>query len=85
MINIKINITASMILGYLILIIGTVYSFYTKNAEVLIFTASLSAGLLGLRNWNDTRIRTREIENNVTVQPTPVEQPQTNEPSDLST
>jgi len=57
MIKISILLTFSKLLALLILISGVVISLLIKNSEVIIFAMSLSAGLAGLKSWNDTRLK----------------------------
>lgn len=52
-ISFNIYITTSKLAAYLILIIGTIFAFVYNNSEVIIFTFSLSAGLLGLKTWSE--------------------------------
>lgn len=56
------KMTSSKILGYLILIIGTVVSFILKDSAVFISSAVLSAGLHGLRSWSEGMTLRRDME-----------------------
>jgi len=44
------------------MIVGSVFSFYSGNAEVFIFTISLVAGLAGLKTWSEGLTRRRRID-----------------------
>lgn len=79
-IHIQLYFTTSKLLGYIIFFVGALYAFLFKSTEVFIFSASLGAGLLGLKNWNDTKIRQAEIQNSLPAGPiTPT--PNENEPT----
>jgi hypothetical protein len=62
--QIEITLTTSKIGAFIILLICTIYSFLTKDAEVLIVGMGLCAGLLGLKSWNQTRERIRNVSEN---------------------
>jgi len=64
MIKVNIEISLSKILAYIILILGSIYSFYTKESEVMIFAFSLSAGLMGLKSWDAGVTTRKQIESN---------------------
>jgi len=51
--GIIIFLTFTKLLSLAVLIIGSTYAFIFKNAEVIIFSLALSAGLAGLKNWTD--------------------------------
>ena len=61
-IDLKITITSSKILAYVILVVCSVYSFLYESAEVLIFAISIAGGLHGLRSWSEGLTRRREIQ-----------------------
>jgi len=60
--SISLIITSSKLLGYLILITGTIIAFVLKDAAVFISSAALSAGLHGLRSWSEGLTRRRELD-----------------------
>lgn len=62
MIKININITFTKAFSFIVLIVGCVFAYMYGNAEVIIFTLSLAAGLAGLKNWSDSRTEQKRIE-----------------------
>jgi len=62
-VDIKVTITSSKILAYVILIVCGVYSFLYGSAEVLIFGISIAGGLHGLRSWSEGLTRRSEMQN----------------------
>ena len=58
-INVRITLTASKILAYLIVFFGFGYACLFKDASVLISTSTLGAGLIGYKNYTDTKIETK--------------------------
>jgi len=65
MCKIKINIfiTFSKIIALIIIILGSIFSFYFKNSEVMIVSFSLSAGLSGLKAWSEGLTTRKNIQN----------------------
>ena len=51
MVKVDVLLTASKILAYIILTIGTIYSFIFHDASILITAFSCSAGLMGVKTF----------------------------------
>lgn len=60
------NFTLSKVLGFLIFLVGTFYAFFFKESEVMIFSFSLSAGLMGLKTWSEGLTQRKQIDKNKT-------------------
>lgn len=56
MIRFYLNFTTSKLFAYIIFLIGCIYSFIFQDATVFITITSLSAGLLGLKNWSEYKL-----------------------------
>lgn len=52
-IKVDIFITYTKLMAILVLLVGCIFSYIYNSSEVIIFTLSLSAGLAGLKSWND--------------------------------
>lgn len=52
-VKVDIFITYTKLMAILVLIVGCIFSYIYNSSEVIIFTLSLSAGLAGLKSWND--------------------------------
>jgi hypothetical protein len=57
------NITFSKIMAFLILILGTAYSFVTKESSVITFAITVSAGLIGWKQQKDKEEKRYENHN----------------------
>jgi hypothetical protein len=62
--KIDLRITFTKIFAIIILAVGSVFSFITKNSEVMIFTLSLASGLSGLKNWQEGLTNRKEMGTN---------------------
>lgn len=69
MIKINILITFTKFLAILVLVVGGLFAFLNKDAQVMIFTISLSAGLTGLKTWSEGLVKRKEIQSNSTYDP----------------
>lgn len=78
MIKANIYITFTKAISLLVLAVGSAYSFYAKDPNVMIFTLSISGGLAGLKSWNSTTIAKAQIESPTQTYVDP-NQPQTNQ------
>jgi hypothetical protein len=63
--------TTSKFAAYLILAIGTTYSFMFQDAATLLATFSAVSAILMLKTWTQSRTDQKNIENSNT--PTPIE------------
>ncbi len=63
-IEININITLSKILAFLVLIIGSVYSYMYQDASALIATFSAATTIIGLKTYMESKEKQKIIENN---------------------
>ena len=62
MIKVNINITLSKILAYLVLMIGTIYSYMFNDTTVLIATFSAASAIIALKTYTESRERQKQIE-----------------------
>ncbi len=59
--KIDIRITLSKILAYLVLIIGTLYSFIYQDSGVLIATFSAAATIIGIKTYTESKEKQKGI------------------------
>lgn len=74
MIKFYLNFTTSKLFAYIIFVVGCIYSFIYQDATVFITITSLSAGLLGLKNWSEYKLNHLATKNTVSegdIPPTP--------------
>ncbi len=62
MIEVNINITLSKILAFVVLIIGTIYAFITKDSYVLISTFGAASAIITVKTFTESRERQKKIE-----------------------
>ena len=60
MINFNINITASKLLAYLILLIGSAYGYLYQDTAVLIATFSAAGTVMGIKTYTEHRNKKRK-------------------------
>lgn len=60
----SINFTLSKIMAFLVLAIGSVYSFYFKDAGVLIATFSAASAIIALKTYVSSREKVKRYEQN---------------------
>lgn len=60
------NFTVSKLLAYLILLIGTLYSFLFKDPDILIATFSAASAIITLKTYTSSRERIKQNEYNQT-------------------
>jgi hypothetical protein len=65
MIKININITFSNLFAFIIIGVGSVFAFLTGNAEVMMISLSLGAGLAGLHRAYEYLTKKTDNENNI--------------------
>lgn len=63
MIKVSVLLTSSKIAAYLILIIGTIYSFINKDSNVLIATFSAVSAILMLKTFTTSKNRNNDYTN----------------------
>ncbi len=63
MIKVDINITLSKILAFIVLIIGTIYAFITKDSYVLISTFGSASAIIMTKTFTQSREKQKQIEN----------------------
>lgn len=64
MVKFSIDITLSKILAYLVLIIGSVYSFYFNDATILIATFSAASAIIAVKTYTSSVERQKQTEEN---------------------
>ena len=67
MLKFNIYITFSKLMAIIVLIIGSIFSFYFHEPDVMIFTLSLSGGLTGLKSWSEGLTRRKELQKDITM------------------
>lgn len=63
--DVKIQLTASKILAYAILITGVVYAFINKSSEVFIFAGSTAAALHGVKSWQQEVSYRKQVDSGI--------------------
>ena len=53
MIKIYLNLTASKLYAYLLLLLGTAFAFYSKEVDAFVITATVGGALLGAKTVTD--------------------------------
>ncbi len=68
-ITINLNFTTSKLAAYLILLIGTVYSFYVKDGTTLLATFSAASAILMTKSYTQSKTDQALINNSTPVDP----------------
>ncbi len=56
------DFTPSKLLAYIIVVIGSVYSFIFKDSSVLISTFAASSAVIAMKTYTESRSRDKELE-----------------------
>jgi len=62
MVRINVDITLSKLLAYIVLIIGSVYSFIFQDATVLISTFGAASAIITLKTYTSSQERKKRME-----------------------
>lgn len=62
MIKVKLYLTFTKVMALLVLALGSIYSFYAKDPDVMIFTLSIAGGLAGLKSWSSALITRHRVQ-----------------------
>jgi len=64
MVKYNIEITLSKIMAYVVIIIGSTYSFYYEDPNVLMSTFAAASAIIALKTWSSSKERIAKTENN---------------------
>jgi len=66
--KVNIEITLSKILSYIVLVVGSVYSYIFQDASVLIATFSAASAIISIKTYMSSKERQKKIEYNEEIE-----------------